>query len=118
MTKLVSCIKNGMLRFFKYKFVIVLISVSSASALEKEMYFCPSDGLKYVPKLPSGFILNDSTGPLCLPCSTDAIQYEKIKSACIISKSKGAQTEILGSIRKSCSMVSCYPSWVQKLRYR
>ena len=109
-----------MLRFFKYKLIIVLISVSSASALENERALCPSDGLRILSSdvpLPPGAMPVDSTGP-CLVCSTDAITYEKIKSACIISKSKGAQKEILGSIRKSCSMVACDPSWLQKLRYR
>ena len=105
-------------RFFIYTLAAILISVSFASAVENELYYCPTDGLKYAPNLPAGFVLADSTGPTCLVCSTDRINYEKIKSACIISKSKGAQKEILRSIRKSCSIIACDPSWLQKLRYR
>jgi len=117
MAKLVSWIKNGMPGSLKYPIAIFLISVSSASAMEQEMAYCPSDGLRFYANPPPGSIPIDSTGD-CLVCSTDAITYEKIKSACIISKFKGAQKEILGSIRKSCSMIACVPSWLQKLRYR
>lgn len=117
MTKLVSWIKNGMPGSFKQLLVIYLLLVSSASAMEQEMAYCPSDGLRFSAKPPPGFIPSDSTGP-CLVCSTDALTYEKIKSACMISKSKGAQPQVLGSIRKSCSMFACDPSWLQKLRYR
>ena len=105
-------------RFFIYTLAAILVSVSFASAVEKELFYCPTDGLRYVTKLPAGFVLQDSTGSGCLVCSTDAINYEKIKSACIISKSKGAQSEILKSIRKSCSIIACDPSWLQKLRYQ
>lgn len=107
-----------MLRFIIYTLAAILISVSFASAVERELFYCPTDGLRYVPKLPAGFVLEDSTGSGCLVCSTDRINYDKINTACIISKSKGAQKEILRSIRKSCSIIACDPSWLQKLRYQ
>jgi hypothetical protein len=89
----------------------------SGSEESVESFFCPTDGLRTVSKLPEGFILSDSKSGQCLSCTTSALQQQKIIDNCVISQSQNLDTSVIRNVRRTCRRIACSPTWFQKWKY-
>ena len=97
--------------------IYISIGVFGASASSESRFYCPTDGLRVMPKFPDGFTLNDSKGGLCLRCTTTALQHQEIRDNCVISQSKETDPSIIRTLKRACTRVACSPTLLEKWKY-